>query len=528
VKQSYLKAALICGVWTAVLLLCAECNNTPPSNNASAQNAQPNQQDLQEGRLLASQYCQSCHKLPDPALLPRQVWNKSVLPAMGLFLGLKPANLPPQGTDGDNSLSYLPKHPLIDSIRWQKIVNYYVASAPEQLPAQIATAAIIKDIPLFEVQLPGNSFYNTVSIASYVKIDRSVQPARLLIGDGMAKNFYILNNQLQTLHSYTLNGPLVDLYTLSAGKYLACTIGDALFANNLKQGNIASIQIGTDGTLKADDGIRFDTLARPVAVNQADLNDDGKPDYIISQYGNLEGSLSWMENKGNNKYVPHILRNRPGTLKIVVQDYNHDGLPDIWAQFAQGDEGIFLYTNKGKGNFEEKRVLQFPPSYGSTSFQVIDFNRDGAMDILYTCGDNADYSQVLKPYHGVYLFLNDGNNNFKQKFFHPINGCYKAIALDFDGDNDLDIATISNFPAAVTPWESFVYLENKGNYDFQPYTLPNNTPFQKGVTMDAGDLDGDGKQDLVLGNGFYTSKQDGYKEPLFIVLKNKGTTFKKK
>jgi tetratricopeptide (TPR) repeat protein len=47
-----------------------------------------------------------------------------------------------------------------------------------------------------------------------------------------------------------------------------------------------------------------------------------------------------------------------------------------------------------------------------------DFNNDGYKDILYTCGDNADYSSnVLKSYHGVYIFLNDGHNNFSQKYF---------------------------------------------------------------------------------------------------------------
>ena len=38
----------------------------------------------------------------------------------------------------------------------------------------------------------------------------------------------------------------------------------------------------------------------------------------------------------------------PGAEKAYIQDYNKDGLPDIWVLFAQGDEGIFLFTNKGK------------------------------------------------------------------------------------------------------------------------------------------------------------------------------------
>ncbi|HTE11314.1 MAG TPA: VCBS repeat-containing protein, partial [Chitinophagaceae bacterium] len=145
--------------------------------------------------------------------------------------------------------------------------------------------------------------------------------------------------------------------------------------------------------------------------------------------------------------------------------------------------------------------------------------------IVYTCGDNADFSIVLKPYHGVYIFLNEGNNHFSQKYFFPINGCYKAIAKDFDGDGDLDIASIA-FSAdfASQPGEGFVYLENKGNYQFKPFTLPD---CQKGrwLTMDAGDLDGDGKPDIVLGNfsirpADVQPHADWQKGPPFIFLKN--------
>ncbi len=135
--------------------------------------------------------------------------------------------------------------------------------------------------------------------------------------------------------------------------------------------------------------------------------------------------------------------------------------------FAQGDESIIRYTNKGKGNFNKEVLLRFPPSYGSSYFELDDFNKDSYPDILYTCGDNADYSPVLKPYHGVYIFMNDGKNHFEQKFFFPINGCYKAMAKDFDGDGDLDIAGISFFADYKhQPEEGFVCLENTGSLGF--------------------------------------------------------------
>jgi hypothetical protein len=217
----------------------------------------------------------------------------------------------------------------------------------------------------------------------------------------------------------------------------------------------------------------------------------------------------------------------PGAIKAYVNDFNHDGLPDIWALFAQGEEGVFLFTNKGHGNFAAKELLRFPPSYGSSYFELADFNNDGYPDIVYTCGDNADFSPILKPYHGIYIFLNDGSNHFEQKVFFPINGCYKAIARDFDNDGDLDIASISFFADYEhQPEESFVYLENKGNFDFYPYSFPGSN-LGRWLTMDAGDIDGDGLIDIVLGNfsqgGTITKSTINWKQsPPFIVLKNTG------
>jgi hypothetical protein len=170
--------------------------------------------------------------------------------------------------------------------------------------------------------------------------------------------------------------------------------------------------------------------------------------------------------------------------------------------------------------------LRFPPIYGSTYFEPADFNADGHPDILYSCGDNADYTgNTLKYYHGVYIYLNDGNNRFTQRYFFPQHGTIKAVARDFDRDGDLDIAAISFFPDLKNqPGESFVYLENKGNFSFAPYTIEAVSE-GRWMTMDAGDIDGDGDDDILLGSMILPSsnqyKSDAQKNTSLLLLKNK-------
>ena len=68
------------------------------------------------------------------------------------------------------------------------------------------------------------------------------------------------------------------------------------------------------------------------------------------------------------------------------------------------------------------------------------------------------------------------------------------------GVGDIDIAAISFFPdyASDKPL-SFVYLENIGGMHFRASTFPD-ADRGRWLTMDAGDVDGDGRVDLVLGS----------------------------
>jgi FG-GAP-like repeat len=479
---------------------------------------------VEAGEALAKKYCQGCHSLPDPDLLDVKSWENGVLPNMGPRLGIFNLNFtryPSMRRDPNLSAGYYPSKPLLSAEEWQQIINYYVATAPDELPKQQRPYPIKNDLAIFRVTAPVITRRSPTTC--YIQVDTTNLPHTILQSDIFRRSVMRFDKNLQPLDSVSSSGPVIDI-DFHPVPMVATNVG-LLNPTNAKLGKLENLIQNESGKMSLDSTMHIDSLQRPVQSLRIDLNGDKRPDELVCEFGHLTGDLSWYENMGDNHYARHVLRAVPGAIKAYAQDYNQDGLPDLFVLFAQGEEGIFLFTNRGNGRFDEKEILRFPPSYGSSYFELDDFNHDGYPDIVYTCGDNADFSLVLKPYHGVYIFLNDGKWNFNQRYFFPINGCYKAMARDFDGDGDLDLAVISFFADYLNqPEEGFVYLENTGDFKFVPHSMKE-TQQGRWLTMDVGDLDGDGKPDILLGNfsvapTFIKSLIPWQAAPPFLYLRN--------
>ena len=498
----------------------ASCNSF--EKNQSHQSV--SNSSIAKGKELANTYCQSCHLLPDPSLVDSKSWETGVLPNMGPRLGIFSYGTkyyPSSKNDLNLSRNFYPSSPLMSKEEWRNIIDYYTSLSPDSLAEPGRQSPVKINEELFKIETP--EFKPIIPATCFVRIDSSSSFRRLIISDAITRNLYRYDNRLTLIDSFKNTSPVVDI-EMHQRDFIACTIGD-MNPNNAKYGSAVLISKDEQGRMKLDSSFKLKELARPVQVSSADFNADGKMDQLVCEYGHVTGALSWMESLGNNKYDRHVIREVPGAIKAYIRDVNKDGLPDIWVLFAQGDESIILFTNKGQGKFEEERLLRFPSVYGSSYFELADFNKDGYPDIVYTCGDNADYSTVLKPYHGIYIYMNDGKNHFKQEYFYPMHGCFKAMARDFDEDGDLDISAISFFADyAHHPEETFLYLKNNNVFNFQAFSIPG-TGKGRWLTMDAGDIDGDGKTDLVLGNFSIApasiKSADNWKEgPPFIVLKN--------
>ena len=450
------------------------------------------------GEVLARQYCGGCHVFPEPSLLDKKTWEHGVLPYMAPRLGLQMA-------DTDSSffhnyeeqqriarLGVFPDKPVISQEQWASIVEYYVRNAPDALPHTPPRDTLLP-LTNFKVRKTKDPIAATVTSVRYDQYSRQIWVSQRPGG------VFVLNNKLQLVDSlFNPESPFSDFRSNGGSSWELLSMG-MMDPNDDSKGALLSIR-KENGNWRGKRLIG--NLQRPVQATYADVNEDGREDVIISEYGNYTGKLAWYAATATDSMKQHIIEEWPGARMTYWQDYNGDGRKDLWVLWAQGDEQIAIYLNNGKGSFAKKVLLRFPPSYGSGYMELVDFNKDGKLDILYANGDNGDKSYALKPYHGVRIFINKGNDKFEEEFFYPLDGATQAIARDFDQDGDLDIAAIAFFPDfSLDPVRSFVYFENTGNNKFTPRTFPD-TNRGRWLTMEAADVDQDGDQDILLGS-FY-------------------------
>jgi len=482
---------------------------------------------------LAMTICNTCHRYVNPQFLPRSVWKESVLPSMGFRLGIYPGGQRPdslfeKGPGGllVKNAGVYPVRPILAQADWQKIVTYYLDSAPDTVLPPVREKKITIGLKHFKYR--ESKFSHRPAFTTMVNI--LPENRGIVFGDSKPRksNFTFLKSNLDKDYNVTLNSSPIHYYEKNDTVYLT-TIGKSIFPHDGLDGAIQKITRTGPNNQYTKAEVIISDLQRPVNVQYGDLNNDNQEDIVVCEFGNLTGKLTWYQKEGPNKYTMHLLKSLPGAIVAILNDLDNDGLTDIIVLMAQGDEGVFWFKNKGNGTFEEIRILSFLPLYGSQYIELADFNKDGFNDILYVCGDNADLTPILKSYHGIYIYLNDGKQHFSSSYFYPLNGAYKAMARDFDKDGDLDIAAISYFPDYRNyPEESFVYLENLGNSKYRDYSFPEATS-GRWIVMDAADMDGDNDIDLVLGsNVIFKAKDDPTnlgekwfeKGPSIVVLEN--------
>ncbi|MBS1528220.1 MAG: VCBS repeat-containing protein [Bacteroidetes bacterium] len=474
----------------------------------------PTGDTVADGQKLAQKYCVSCHQEPSPQLLTKTVWKFHTLPRMARYLGLS--------TDGMEVFKKKIDSAGISMLEWQSIYTYYYKKAPDSLLAAKPPMPLIRDWAGFTLRkpAPGRTAFTTmvaVDSASQKLYSADVETEKLSQWDGN-----LVKKEIADLPSAGVGVNLSK--TVKGDKQLLVTCIGQLMPMDFPDGRVVSV-VPDSGFSASPKPVATD-LSRPVQTITGDFNKDGLTDLVICAQGHLAGGVYLLKQNADHSYTQSNISNKPGAVQAITGDFNHDGWLDIMVLFRTRDEGVWMFLNDKKGGFTQRNLITFPATYGSSSFQLADMNGDGKPDIVYTCGYNYYDSRILKPYHGLYIFTNQGDWNFKQTWFYPINGCTKAIVADMNGDGRLDIVTSAFFADMQhNPGESFVYFKHEGQGGFKPYSVPVEK-YGRWFDMAVADVNHDGKPDIILGNyskGFLF--QPGFKPAWdttlpFIILEN--------
>jgi len=432
---------------------------------------------------------------PDPASLTKEIWQNHVLPIMASRMGIIYPNYDPLRGLNDEEREIvkknhvIPDEPVLTNEEYSKIINYILINAPDSI--SLDEKRLTRNSPL--KQFERQDIQITEKTPSMITgLEYSTSTNTLWIGDFYQKvyNWQYGKGVTRVINS---NSPVVDFNFYKGDTYFT-EIGK-LYPTELSTGSYSQLKDSISSTL-------ITALHRPVHTEIEDLDNDGVPEIVVCNFGNKIGSLSLFKKDRSGKYTEDVLMLLAGAIKCYIKDMDGDGKKDIVVLFSQGDESVWIFYQKDKLKFKAKRVLRFPPNYGTTDMVLVDYNHDGLTDIVTVHGDNADYSNILKAYHGIRININQGNGVFQEKFFYPIYGVTKVLAEDFDKDGDIDFAATAFFPEfGKLVDESFVYLENidQNKFTFKSYTQKSEVPI-KTLTLEAADVDGDGDLDIITGN----------------------------
>jgi hypothetical protein len=240
-----------------------------------------------------------------------------------------------------------------------------------------------------------------------------------------------------------------------------------------------------------------DTYAYSVAV--ADVNRDGKPDLLVANgAGGAGGSVGVLLGNGDGTFKTVVKYYAGGnqTSSVAVSDLNGDGMLDLVVANSNGTNNIGVLLGNGDGTF--RPVVTYSSGGGAAeSVWIADVNEDGKRDILVAVNSSC----TLCTDGGLLaVLLGNGDGTFQPAVMYSSGGynAHWVAAGDLNGDGKLDLVVANRCGREDCVGDGSIgVLLGNGNGTFQ---IP--------VVYDSGGLDtdtvaiaevnGDGRPDLVV------------------------------
>jgi tetratricopeptide (TPR) repeat protein len=440
--------------------------------------------------------CAACHAYPPPETFPRQAWRKEVKQGYDLLRGSTlQGEFPPL----------------------ENVVLYYERRAPERLPmieqppaAGKVRIKFAKKGTGWMVNLPPYPGVANVNLARLFGAEKQ----ELLLCDTRLDRVLVVKpheaaSGIQALPQVIApsHTTVVDFDSDGRQDVLVAGLGN-FFPTDDKVGKVIWLRAVPGGNFETI--TLLDGVGRVSDVQAADFSGDDKLDLVVAVFGwRATGEILYLENQTTDwsrpEFVRHEVDGRHGAIHVPMADFNGDNRPDFVGLISQEHESVVAYLNLGSGKFQRETIFAAPhPTYGSSGLEVVDLDGDGDQDVLLTNGDVLDRPYLLKSYHGVQWLENRGAFPFAHHLLAPMYGASRAVAADFDGDQDSDIAAVSFLPRLEFPereslrLSSVVLFEQTDARKFVMHVLE--TGACDHFTCAAGDWDADGKVDLVVGN----------------------------
>ena len=247
-----------------------------------------------------------------------------------------------------------------------------------------------------------------------------------------------------------------------------------------------------DGSLRLTFG-SSDTAAQ---VGVADFNLDGKPDLVLTNNGGDtgDGQIRVLLGDGDGHFRPAVEIITPARhpTEPLPADLNRDGAVDLIVAYE--DLHGVVWKGNGSGFFTEN--TKFDGGIWQYAFAAADFDGDGKPDVAAGC---LVPQQAQEP--GLRILLGNGDNTLRPGRAYLVDAPIADLAVaDLDGNGTKDLVTVGTALLDFGGYESLNAWVGSGDGSFgPPVALP---ALNGSAHLALGDLNGDGKIDLVVGNSF--------------------------